>query len=564
MNKRICGVALAALLPLSQANQQADLVLRNGNVVTMDVNVPHASALAIRGERLLAVGDEATIASHIGSETRVVDLQGRTVVPGLIDTHIHAIRGGQTYTFETYWFDAASLVEALARLQRDAARRSTDHWVAVVGSWHPQQFRERRAPTVGDLDRVVPNHPAYVQYLYDYALLNTRGIEALRLDDAPPPEYPGINVERNSQGRATGKLFGGIGPFNALFARLSRNADHEGGLKAFLRDMSARGVTGLVDPSAGPPEAYEPLFALHDRGQLDMRVAYRIPAMGVGSEAEWFRQVMAFRPSRHDDGQLAFLGLGENLVTGMNDAVRMGPGFDPSANERNELLRVARFAARRRVPLEIHAYTDDAASAILDVFENVAQEYDLRPLRWCIAHLNTGSRRTLERMERLGIAYTVQMGPYFEGDAIRNANLAGTVNHSPPVRTALDLRLRVAGGTDSTRIGVAGVWQAIEFHIRGRAIGDSVRRPRENLITREEALSLYTRQAAWLTFTENHRGQLKSGMWADLAVLDQPLFSMPANRIHTIRSVLTLLGGRPVHEAGANVANEAPARPLFN
>ena len=122
MNKRICGVALAALLPLSQANQQADLVLRNGNVVTMDVNVPHASALAIRGERLLAVGDEATIASHIGSETRVVDLQGRTVVPGLIDTHIHAIRGGQTYTFETYWFDAARLVEALARLQRDAAR----------------------------------------------------------------------------------------------------------------------------------------------------------------------------------------------------------------------------------------------------------------------------------------------------------------------------------------------------------------------------------------------------------------------------------------------------------
>ena len=324
-------MALAALLPLSALGQQADLVLRNGNIVTMDANAPHASALAIRGERLIAVGDEASIAAHIGSETRVVDLQGRTVVPGLIDTHIHAIRGGQTYTFETYWFDAASLAEALARLQRDASRRPADHWVAVVGSWHPQQFRERRAPTVADLDRAVPNHPAYVQYLYDYALLNTRGIEALRLDDAQPPEYPGINVERNAQGRATGKLFGGIGPFNALFARLSRTADHEGGLKAFLRDMSARGVTGFVDPSAGPPEAYEPLFALHDRGELDMRAAYRIPAMGAGPEAEWFRQVMAFRPSRHDDGQLAFLGLGENLVTGMNDGVRMGPGFDPSA-----------------------------------------------------------------------------------------------------------------------------------------------------------------------------------------------------------------------------------------
>ena len=133
------------------------------------------------------------------------------------------------------------------------------------------------------------------------------------------------------------------------------------------------------------------------------------------------------------------------------------------------------------------------------------------------------------------------------------------MDQSPPVRAALDLRVPVAGGTDSTRIGVAGVWQAIEYHIGGRAIGDSVRRPREDLITREEALSLYTRQAAWLTFTENNRGQLKDGMLADLAVLDQPLLSMPVDRIHTIRSVLTLLGGRAVHQAsGADVANEAP------
>ena len=277
--------------------------------------------------------------------------------------------------------------------------------------------------------------------------------------------------------------------------------------------------------------------------------------LGTGPEGEWFRQVMAFRPSRHDDGQLAFLGLGENLVRGMYDGVRMGPGFNPSAADRAELLRVARFAAQRRVPLEIHAYTDDAASAILDVFEQVAQEYDLRPLRWAIAHLNTGSRRTLERMARLGVAYTVQMGPYFEGDAIRNANPAGVVDHAPPVRTALDLRVPVAGGTDATRIGVAGVWQAIEYHVGGRAIGDSVRRPRTDLITREEALGLYTRQAAWLTFTENNRGQLKAGMLADLAVLDQPLLSMPADRIHTTRSVLTLLGGRVVHPAGADVAN---------
>lgn len=554
---RTLVLALAALLPFASHGGDADLVLRNGAILTMDPALPRASALAIRGERIVAVGGDGEMDRHVGPGTRQLDLKGRTVIPGLIDTHIHAIRGGQTYAFETYWYDAPSLAEALDRLSRDAARRPRDRWVAVVGSWHPRQFQERRAPTRADLDRAAPAHPAYVQYLYDYALLNTRGIEVLGLDDARPAELPGITVERDAQGRATGRLHGGIGPFNALFARLSRDTDRQASLREFLRAMNARGLTGFIDPSAGGPEAYEPLFALRDRGELTLRAGYRISALRSGGEAEWFRNVMAFRPPRHDDGQIAFLGLGENLVTAMNDGVRMGPGFAPPEAARQELLRVAAYAAERRIPLEIHAYTDDAADAILDAFERVAEQHDLRPLRWSIAHLNTGSRRTLERMARLGLAYTVQMGPYFEGEAIGEANSQALAEVSPPVRAALDLDLRVAGGTDSTRIGVAGVWQAIQYHVQGRAIGGMVQREPGTLLTREEALDLYTRQAAWLAFDEDDRGQLNVGKLADLAVLDQPYLSMPVDRIHTVDSVLTLLGGKPVHDTGAL---SAPAR----
>ncbi|CAB3850733.1 MULTISPECIES: amidohydrolase [Achromobacter] len=554
---RTLVLALAALLPFASHGGDADLVLRNGAILTMDPALPRASALAIRGERIVAVGGDGEMDRHVGPGTRQLDLKGRTVIPGLIDTHIHAIRGGQTYAFETYWYDAPSLAEALDRLSRDAARRPRDRWVAVVGSWHPRQFQERRAPARADLDRAAPAHPAYVQYLYDYALLNTRGIEVLGLDDARPAELPGITVERDAQGRATGRLHGGIGPFNALFARLSRDVDRQASLREFLRAMNARGLTGFIDPSAGGPEAYEPLFALRDRGELTLRAGYRISALRSGGEAEWFRNVMAFRPPRHDDGQIAFLGLGENLVTAMNDGVRMGPGFAPPEAARQELLRVAAYAAERRIPLEIHAYTDDAADAILDAFERVAEQHDLRPLRWSIAHLNTGSRRTLERMARLGLAYTVQMGPYFEGEAIGQANSQALAEVSPPVRAALDLDLRVAGGTDSTRIGVAGVWQAIQYHVQGRAIGGMVQREPGALLTREEALDLYTRQAAWLAFDEDDRGQLNVGKLADLAVLDQPYLSMPVDRIHTVDSVLTLLGGKPVHDTGAL---SAPAR----
>lgn len=542
-------LSLPFFLPEPSLAQDADVVLRNGLLLTQDSKSPRATAIALQGERILAVGSDRSMERHIGPSTKVIDLQQHTVVPGLIDTHAHAIRGGQTYEFETYWYDETSLAAALAKLGRDASTRPAGHWVAVVGSWHPEQFDEARAPSRADLDQAVPNHPAYVQYLYDHALVNSAGVKALGLD-GPDAQLPrGITVERNASGQATGRLLGGIGPFNALFAQLSQGTDPYLSLKAFFADLNSRGVTGFIDPSAGPPEAYEPLFLMRDRGELTLRAGYRVSATTNGGEAEWFRQVMAYRPPRHDDGLVAFLGLGENLVTAMNDGVLMAPGFDPSPEARGELVKVARFAAERRIPLEIHAYTDDAASAILDAFEMVARDHDLRPLRWSIAHLNTGSQHTLQRMARLGLAYSVQMGPYFETTAIHAANSADAAESSAPVSAALGLGIPVAGGTDSTRIGVAGVWHAIQYHVDGQPLA-GVRRQDDNLINRDAALRMYTRTAAWLSYAENDRGSLTAGKLADLVVLDQPYMTMPARKIHSLRSLLTLVGGRVVHDAG--------------
>ncbi|MNB73942.1 N-substituted formamide deformylase precursor [compost metagenome] len=543
-------LSLLFLLPGPSLAQDAEIVLRNGLLLTQDPKSPRATAIAIQGGRILAVGSDSNMKRHIGPSTKVIDLQRYTVVPGLIDTHAHAIRGGQTYTFETYWHDEGSLAAALAKLGRDASARPVDQWVAVVGSWHPEQFDEGRGPTRADLDQAVPDHPAYVQYLYDYAQVNSAGVDTLGLDSPDAQLPPGITVERDANGQATGRLLGGIGPFNALFAWLSQTADHYKSLKTFFADLNARGVTGFIDPSAGPPETYQPLFLLRDRGELTLRAGYRIPAVINGGEAEWFRHVMAYRPPRHDDGQIAFLGLGENLVTAMNDGVLMAPGFNPSAVARDELAKVARFAAEQRIPLEIHAYTDDAASAILDAFEEVARDHDLRPLRWSIAHLNTGSDRTLQRMARLGLAYSVQMGPYFETTAIHAANSADVAASAAPVSAALELGIPVAGGTDSTRIGVAGVWHAIQYHVDGQPLA-GVRRQDDNLISRDAALRMYTRTAAWLSFAEETRGSLEPGKLADLVVLDQPYLTMPAKKIHTLRSLMTFVGGRAVHDSGA-------------
>lgn len=556
--KRLQGTIFAAVAAASSwvappaLAQAPDLILRNGSLITMDPGKPAAEALAIAGERIVAVGTNAEVVALAGGGTRIVDLGGRTVIPGLNDTHIHAIRGGQSFRFESYWYDAESIGEALGILQSAGADREAGEWVAVVGSWHPEQFAEKRAPSVAELSAVLPDRPAYVQYLYDYAIVNEKGIEVLGLDEPSARPARGITVERNDDGRATGKLFGDIGSFNTLFAGISpsEDAQKKASLRKFFSALNSVGVTGFIDPSAGPAYVYEPLFALRDEGELTIRAGYRISASRPHREVEWFRDVMSFRPSRHSDGLVNFLGIGENLVFGMNDAVRMGPGFDPSPEARKELVKVAEFAAERRIPVEIHAYTDDAARAILDAFEVVAKKQSIADLRWSIAHLNTGSEETLDRMKALGLAYAVQMGPYFEADAILKANGAEASKLSPPVRQALDKGIMVVGGTDSTRIGIFGVWQAIEYHLTGESLGGTVLRPADQLLTREEALRLYTANATWIAFEENERGSLSPGRLADLAVLDKPYLTIPVEEVDTIGSVFTLLGGEIVHDAG--------------
>jgi predicted amidohydrolase YtcJ len=529
---------------------EPDLLLVNGVVLTMDEDEPRARAIAITEDEITAVGSSRAIASLAGPDTQTINLRGRTVIPGLVDGHTHAIRGGQTFDDETYWLGVRSLEEALARVTQAATERAPDDWVAVVGSWHPNQFSERRAPTVADLTEASPTNPVYVQYLYDYALVNDAGIERLGLNTSmTPPVPPGIVVERDANGQATGRLFGGIGPFNVLVATLlpASIEERKDSLEHYFTALNASGVTGFIDDSAGPAASYETLFALNDEGRLSLRAGYRVPAQAPGNESAFFDSVMAFRAPRQRGGPTPFVGIGESIVFGVNDGVRMGPGFQATPEALAELEEVATFAASRRIPLEIHAYTDDAASQMLDVFEQVNETHPIRGLRWAMAHLNTGSPETIARMKALGMAFSVQMGPYFEGPAILEANGPEVAQRSA-ARAALDQGLVVAGGTDATRIGDYRVWPALEFHLTGASLGNAVVRPPDQRMTRMEALRAYTLDSAWLAFDDDDRGSLEVGKLADLAVLDAPYLNVPARRVSEIRSLLTLRGGEAVYD----------------
>lgn len=540
---------LAAMFPLQGLAQAPDLILYNGALLTMDDSLPQASAIAIAGDRIQLVGDDAAVLALADDATRQVDLEGRTVIPGLADTHSHLIRGGQSFTFETFWLGEISLSSALQKLADDAARREPGEWVVVAGSWIPEQFDEKRAPTPDELTKAVPDHPAYVQQLYDDAWVNAKGIEVLGLDTPEPLVPPSITIERDAEGRATGRLLGGVYPYNMLLPQLLPQdpAARRDSLKTFFSELNSFGLTAIVDATAGAPDNYQMLFDLDRANDLTLRVSYRIPGMNPGHEPEALRNFMAFRQPHYQAGLIGFSGLGEALVGEMYDAVQMGPGFTSPPPAQERLREIGDFAAERGIPVEFHAYTDDAASAILDVFADVNTRHPLKDLRWALAHLNTGSEPTLQRMADLGLAYTVQMGPYFEAPGILAANGPEVAAKSPPLRDALDLGVMVVGGTDSTRIGVYGVWQAIEYMVTGTSLGGVVQKADDQLLTREEALRLYTANAAWLSFAEDTRGTLSAGKQADLAVLDQPFLTMPADQIDSIRSDLTLVNGEIVH-----------------
>lgn len=540
------SLALSLTLSFSAFAQQADLVLLNGNIITMNEQQPRATALAVVDNKIVAIGNEQNVKNQIGEKTQVIDLQNKTVIPGLIDAHLHGIRGGRSYLFETYWYDVKNIAEGLQRLQQSAKNRSSEQWVTVVGSWIPEQMAENRSPTVEELSQAVPAHPAYVQSLYDFALLNQKGIEALALNSDKPKLPRGIKVERDENGKATGKLLGTIGSYNQLFAQISHGIDVKKNLAAFLDDLNSRGVTGFIDPSAGGDDAYQTIFELQQElPQNQMRIAYRLSST-PGNEVEWFQQRLAYHPPYFERNNVVFLGLGENLVMAMNDGVYHGKGFNSHQAEQDKMLQILRLAAQRKTSVELHSYTDDSASDLLDVLEKVNKEYNIKDLRWSIAHLNTGSEHTLDRMKALGLAYSVQMGPYFESPAIAKANNQHAAEHSSPIKKALQKGIVVAGGTDATRIGVAGVWQAIEYHVTGLSLGKHTQKPVENLLSPEQALQLYTKNAAWL-MKDDLRGSLAVGKIADFAVLNQDILTAPKDQLHKTKAELTFVSGKQVY-----------------
>jgi len=534
--------------------QSADTILLSGKIVMFE-SAP-AEALAVRGDRIVAVGRSADIRALAGPATRVIDLAGRTVIPGLIDSHIHAIRAGLTYTTEVHWIGARSLGEALDRLRATAQAAPKGSWLIVAGGWIETQFAERRRPTQAEIAAAAPDHHVYVQLLYSAVLLTEGGIGALGIANDTSLASR-LTIETGADGRPTGWIAADNRTISDLFDRLPRPGMEQqvAGTRAFFRTLNSLGITGVLDPGGYnmPIEAYRALFQVWRDRALTLRIVYSLCAPRRDHELTDFEALTAMLPQGFGDDWLRFNGIGENVTWGMynNDA--------PSEAQKEQLFQALRWAAPRGLTATFHWHNNRSVHHLLDVLERVNRETPVAALRWSVAHLNDASAESLARMKALGVGWLMQNAFYFRGEAFLGQRGMEAIRLAPPIGTALRMGLPTGGGTDAHRVMSYNPFVSLQWMLDGKTAGGLPTRTPDETPTRLEALRIYTQGSAWFAHDDARRGALGVGKLADLAVLSEDYLAVPVEAIGGIRSLLTMVGGRVVYAAGPYAALERRA-----
>jgi len=553
--RRLCLSVLLLCLAAPAAAQAPDTILLNGRIVTLDARSAIQEALAVDDGRIVSVGSSTDIRKLAGPATRVIDLGGRTVIPGLIDSHLHAIRAALSFSTEVNWIGARSLEEALGRIRAAARTMKPGSWLIVAGGWNVQQFEENRRPTQAELTAVAPDNPVYVQLGYGWSMLTALGHKALGLSsEADLP--PGGRFERDDGGSLTGAVIGPQSAIVSLFDRLPRPtfAEQVEGTKAFFRELNRLAITGVGDPGGNNLTSvdYEALFKVWRDKSMTVRVTYTLNGQTPGKEFEELRGLTGLLPMGFGDDMLRFNGIGERITVAMNN------NNAPSEADKAAYYRIVKWAAERGMSLTMHWGSDASVDHLLTIFERVDSEVPIAPLRWSIAHLNDASVESLRRMKALGVGWTMQDAMYFGGEQFMKQAGVEAARRTPPVETARKMGVVVGAGTDAHRVASYNPFTALQWLLDGKTVGGTVMRGPDEIPTRLDALRFYTLGSAWFSFDEDTRGSLEAGKLADLAVLSEDYLMIPTGRIGALESVLTMLGGKVVYAAAPFTQHSLP------
>ncbi len=541
----LVALALASAVAILPAQQPApDVILSNGKIITVDERFSIAQAVAIRGDRIVAVGSDADVAKLASPATRRIDLRGRAVIPGLIDNHMHLTRAGTTWQWEVRWDGVGSRAVALEKLRARAKAVAPGEWIYNLGGWAIEQFADDPRPfTREELDKVVPNNPVFLQASYYEAYLNSRGLQAMGIDDKTPAND---SIVRDSAGHPTGRIT--ENGFRALVGKLPQAAPAavEASTLSMIKDLNRAGLTafGVAGCDADLIGLYKK-WAAEDK--LNVRT-YCINGVGMGNTAEQIDRALPriaemklFQGNNYVDD----IFYGESVYGPLHDPMFIKKS-DPKPEQLALWRKIATEIAKDHLPLHVHANLTDTIDGFLDQIEAINKQYPIKNLRWVLAHVNQLNATQLARMRELGMYAAVHPWGVING-GINQRVFGDAAYDMAPLDTIQKSGVLWGFGSDGSRANQILPFTTLYWAVTGKMVGGTkaLRQP----ISREDALIAHTRRNAFLVFQENNLGSIQAGRLADLVVLDRDYLTIPADQIKDIAPVMTMIGGRIVYEA---------------
>jgi predicted amidohydrolase YtcJ len=486
-----------------QADTDRDLVLVNGKFV--DGRGVVASALTIRNGRIVKLGQQVQLAS----DARTIDLQGRMVIPGFCDAHVHYTRAGINPGHEARRIERAF---SIAELQETIASRARSvpaaEFITCIGGWNHTQFAESRRPTKRELDDAAPKHPVYISGTGGATggITNSLGQSFLAAQGVKVDDANGVVASANAA--------------LAALQAMQTDEDKFRGTADLNAHANTLGLTAVINASNLSDQEYP--LRLWRRDKLTVRMRPLFPADSPQDVETRIRNNFSQSGRAVGDDLFRVAGFGERI--GGNDT--MSPMFEPTA----------RIIAKHGWLLQQHSITLTENDFHLTAFRSIARDYPIDGLRWSLLHLQSIDSPRLKILMELGAGASAQTWTYL------------STGGGPPFRRIIDSGIHAGVGTDSTNVSALDPWLSLFYMTTGRNLAGTLTNDGQQ-ISRLDALRLSTQGAAWFSFDDHHLGSFAEGKYADLAVLSDDYLTVPDVRIRKIESVLTLVAGKVVHAA---------------
>jgi hypothetical protein len=542
-------------------NKSPDTILHNGKIYTVDKNRTISSAVAIAGDTILAVGSDAEIMALATPSSNIIDLKGKLVLPGLNDSHAHPFFMAQQIN-DVSFTDAKCIQDCLDLLKEKAQTTALGEWIKVQMAWHETQLQEGRPPTRDEIDSVCPNNPVSISRGSHIKICNSMALELAGIkDDTPSPDGGLISLDEN--GRPNGLLLGKAAILlDAVMPRLGAQEFADALIQVAHR-FHSYGVTTTAESGIFIPGTeiiqfeFETLVNLYTENKLPIRMAtcfyaadydtaeFGVKHFGKSSIPDYYK----FEGIKlMQDGGIE----GANLIEPYEivDRLQLDPDYHgvtawPAARW-DEFRKIMQLCADNNLQLQVHTNGDKSAIENIGLFEEQAQKTDIGKLNWTLCHLPLATDEQLEKIKKYGICVTVQHQPYLLGINARRYWGVKRADSQANYRALFDKGIRMGGGTDLP-IGPMNPFLSIQFMVDRKIIDGSVMGP-DFALTLEEVIYIWTQGSADCEGWGDMIGSIEAGKKADMAVLNQDIFSIPTDEIHNTTAAATWLGGKCVYQ----------------